>query len=102
MLKKFHINIPFLETIIDMPTYAKFLKNLLSNKGMLLENATVALNEECSVIIWNKLLLKLLGLGNFSIPCSSGNVVINRAFYDLRASVSLMPYFIYKKLQVGI
>jgi len=32
MLKKFHINIPFLEAIINMPFYTKFLKDLLSNK----------------------------------------------------------------------
>ena len=51
MLKKFHINIPFLKAITDMPSYAKFLKDLLSNKGKLLENATVALTEEYSAII---------------------------------------------------
>ena len=45
MLKKFHINIPFLEAITDMPSYAKFLKDLLSNRGKLLENATVSLTE---------------------------------------------------------
>jgi len=47
MLKKFHINILFLEAIIDMPSYAKFLKDLLSNKGNLLENAAVSLTKEC-------------------------------------------------------
>ena len=39
MLKKFHINIPFLEAITDTPSHAKFLKDLLSNKGTLLKNA---------------------------------------------------------------
>jgi len=43
MLKKFHINIPFLEAISNMPSYANFLKDLLSNRGKLLENATVSL-----------------------------------------------------------
>ena len=51
MLKKFHINIPFFEAITSMPSYAKFLKDLLSNKGKLLENATVSLTKECSAII---------------------------------------------------
>jgi len=32
MLKKFHNNIPFLEAINNMPSYAKFLKDFLSNK----------------------------------------------------------------------
>ena len=43
ILKKYHINIPFMESITDMPSYAKFLKDLLSNKEKLLENATVSL-----------------------------------------------------------
>ena len=50
MLKKFHINILFLEAITDMPFYTKFFKDLLSNKLKLLENAAVSLTEECSTI----------------------------------------------------
>jgi len=101
LLKKLYINILFLEAITNMPSYAKFLKDLLSNKGQLLENATVALTEECSAIIQNKLPPKLSDLGSFSIPCSVGDVTISRALCDLGASMSLMPYSIYKKLQVG-
>ena len=101
MLKKFHINIPFLEAITDMPSYAKFLKDLLSNKGKLLENATVSLTEECSAIIQNKLPPKLSDPGSFSIPCSVGDVTIRKALCDLGPSVSLMPFSICKKLQMG-
>ncbi|XP_021722680.1 uncharacterized protein LOC110690159 [Chenopodium quinoa] len=32
ILKKLHINIPFLDAISEMPSYAKFLKDMLSNK----------------------------------------------------------------------
>ena len=101
MLKKFHINIPFLEAITDMPSYTKFLKDLLSNKGKLLKNATVALTEEYSAIIQNKLPPKLSKTGSFSIPCLVGDITINIALCDLGASVSLIPYLICKKLQVG-
>jgi len=101
MLKKFHFNILFLEAITDMPSYAKFLKDFLSNKGKLLENATVSLTEECSVIIQNKLPPKLSDPGSFSIPYSVGGLTISRALCDLGASVRLMPYSICKKLQVG-
>ena len=68
MLKKFHINIPFLEAITDMPSYAKFLKDLLSNKGKLLENAIVALTEECSAIIQNKLPPKPVSYTHLTLP----------------------------------
>jgi len=84
-----------------MPSYAKFLKDLLSNKGKLLENATVSLTEECSACVWKKLLPKLSDHGSFFIPCSVGYVTISRALCDLGASVSLMPFSIYKKLQVS-
>jgi len=46
ILKKFYIDIAFLEAITDMPSYIKFLKDLLSNKGKLFENVTVSLTEE--------------------------------------------------------
>ena len=36
MLKKFHINILIPQAIIDMPSYVKFLMDLLSNKVKLL------------------------------------------------------------------
>jgi len=84
-----------------MPSYAKFLKDLLSNKGKLLKNATVSLTEECSAIIQNKLPPKLLHLGSFSIPYSVGDLTISRALCGLGASVSLMAYSTCKKLQVG-
>ena len=43
VLKKLYINIPFIEALTQMPSYAKFLKEILSNKRMLEEHKTVAL-----------------------------------------------------------
>ncbi|XP_020263244.1 uncharacterized protein LOC109839226 [Asparagus officinalis] len=90
ILKKLHINIPFTEAISQMPSYAKFLKEILSNKRKLEEYETVALTEECSAIIQNKLPPKLKDPGSFSIPCVIGNVSINRALCDLGASVDFV------------
>ena len=36
-----------------MPSYAKFLKEILSNKKKIIENETVMLTAECSAIIQN-------------------------------------------------
>ena len=83
MLKKFHINISFLEAVTDMPSYAKFLKDLISNKEKLLENATVALAEECGAIIQNMLPPKLSNPRIFFIPCLVGDVAISRTLCDL-------------------
>ena len=37
MIKKIEINIPFAETLAQMPNYAKFLKDILSKKRRLLK-----------------------------------------------------------------
>jgi len=82
ILKQFHINIPFFEAITDMPSYAKFLKDLLSNKGKLLENATVSLTEECSALIRTSFLLSFpiqavsLSLVQLGMSLSAGHYVI--------------------------
>ncbi|XP_057984621.1 uncharacterized protein LOC131169411 [Hevea brasiliensis] len=84
-----------------MPSYAKFLKDILSKKRKLKGYETVALIEECSAILQNKLPSKLKDLGSFSITCLIGSMNIDKALCDLGASVSLMPLSICKKLDVG-
>ncbi|KAJ8754023.1 hypothetical protein K2173_001921 [Erythroxylum novogranatense] len=84
-----------------MPTFAKFLKEILSNKRRLKEYATVALTEESSAILQNKLPPKLQDLGSFSIPCQIGTTKIGRALCDLGASVSLLPLSVCQKLDIG-
>ncbi|XP_022884032.1 uncharacterized protein LOC111400812 [Olea europaea var. sylvestris] len=81
IFKKLHINIPFADAIAQMPSYAKFLKEILSNKRKLEEHETVCLNEECSAILLRKLPPKLKDPGS--------------------ASVNLMPLSVYKSLGLG-
>ncbi|KAJ9146307.1 hypothetical protein P3X46_028589 [Hevea brasiliensis] len=83
-----------------MPSYTKFFKEILSKKRKLEDYETVALTEECSAILQNKLPPKLKDLGSFSIPCLIGNMKIDKALCDLGASVSLMPLSICQKLEV--
>jgi hypothetical protein len=45
------INIHFADALEQMPSYVKFLKDILSNKRKLEEYETVALTEECSAIL---------------------------------------------------
>src|SRR3954466_3294556 len=51
LLKQLNITIPFTEAITEMPSYAKFLKEILSNQKKLEDNETVTLTAECSAII---------------------------------------------------
>lgn len=56
---------------------------------------------ECNSIAENKLAKKEKGLESFYIPCILGNRVIDKAFIDLGASVSLMPLAVCRRLNLG-
>ncbi|PKA48168.1 hypothetical protein AXF42_Ash020513 [Apostasia shenzhenica] len=101
IFKKLHINIPFADALAQMPSYAKFLKEILANKRKLNDFETVCLTEESSVVLQNKLPPKLKDPGSFSIPCIIGNLNFNKVLCDLGASINLMPYSIFKKLGLG-
>ncbi|XP_021980186.1 uncharacterized protein LOC110876319 [Helianthus annuus] len=101
MLKKLHVNIPFVEALSKMPKYAKFLKDLLTNKKKLEDLSTVTLSEECSAVLQNKLPKKVSDPSSFTIPCLIGNLTVSNALADLGASINLMPYSIFAKLNLG-
>ena len=77
-----------------MPSYAKFLKEILKNKRKLKDYKIVKINEECSAIIQNKLPPKLKDLGRFTSPYTIGGCTFNKVLCDLGASIILMPYFV--------
>ena len=51
VFKKLHINIPFADALEQMPSYVKFMKDILSQKRRLADFETVNLTEECSAIL---------------------------------------------------
>ncbi|XP_073272456.1 uncharacterized protein [Primulina huaijiensis] len=101
IFKKIHINIPFADALEQMPNYAKFIKDVMSKKRKLQEFETVKLTEECSAILQRKLPQKLKDPGSFTIPCVIGGSRVNRALCDLGASINLMPFSIYRTLELG-
>ena len=101
MFKKLKINIPFVDALVQMPNYVKFMKEIMSNKKKLEAYGIVNLFENCSAIIQQKLLEKLEDLGSFTIPCVIGKHTFNKALCDLGASINLMPFSIAKNLNLG-
>ncbi|XP_031131854.1 uncharacterized protein LOC116033238 [Ipomoea triloba] len=101
MLRQLHIDMPFIDALGEMPRYAKFLKDILSNKKRLAEIATVVLGEECSTILHKDVPEKLKDPGSFTIACNIGRTTFNRALADLGASINLMPFALYRKLNLG-
>ena len=100
IFKKLHINIPFAEALETMPSYAKFLQEILSRKKKLEEFEMVALTEKCSAVIQSKLSPKLKDPGSFTVPCTFGDTVFEKALCDLGASINLMPISIDKRLKL--
>ena len=101
MFKKLHINIPFAEALEQMPSYVKFMKDILSKKRKLGDNETVALSEECSAVLQKKLPPKLRDPVTFTIPCTIGRIEEMNALCDLGASINLMPLSVFRSLQLG-
>ncbi|XP_022861537.1 uncharacterized protein LOC111381918 [Olea europaea var. sylvestris] len=74
ILKKLHVNIPFIDAILQIPNYSKFLKEMLTKKRKMPEHETITLSEECNAIIQHRIPPKLKDLGGFTQPCSIGNL----------------------------
>ncbi|KAL0372339.1 UNVERIFIED_CONTAM: hypothetical protein Scaly_0915500 [Sesamum calycinum] len=100
-LRKVEVNIPLLDVIKQVPRYAKFLKELCTNKSKLRGNERVSMGENVSAILQRKLPPKCKDPGMFSIPCKIGNIGIEKAMCDLGASINVMPLSIYKSLNIG-
>ncbi|XP_073304149.1 uncharacterized protein [Primulina huaijiensis] len=73
----------------------------MSKKRKLQEFETVKLTEECSAILQKKLPQKLKDPGSFTIPCFIGSSKCSKALCDLRASINLMSFSIYRELELG-
>ncbi|PUZ39417.1 hypothetical protein GQ55_9G306000 [Panicum hallii var. hallii] len=97
VIKKLYVNIPLLDAM-QVPMYAKYLKDILGNKRCLLTTEVVQLTEEYSAAIVDPLPEKKKGTGCPTITCSIGAQHFKHALCDLRASVGVMPKVVYDKL----
>lgn len=80
-----------------MPSYVKFLKDILSRKRRIGEFEKVALTQECSAMLQECIPTESKDPESFIIPCSIRDVDIGKALCDLEASINLMPLFVFKK-----
>ncbi|XP_068480948.1 uncharacterized protein [Phaseolus vulgaris] len=81
-----------------MPTYARFMKDLLTKKRRLKEQGIVELEAGCSAIIQKSLPQKSKDPGSFTLPVTIGNFTVAKALLDLGASINLMPLSMLKKI----
>nr|XP_027066470.1 uncharacterized protein LOC113692278 [Coffea arabica] len=99
--RKIEINIPLLEAIRQLPKYARFLKELCTNRKKLNFQDKVRVGENVSAVLQKKLPQKCKDQSMFTIPCIIGQKRIERGMLDLGASINVMPLSIFKALNLG-
>jgi hypothetical protein len=97
MVEKVHVSIPLMD-VLHVPSYTKYIKDIINNKRPLPSIEVVKLTEECSAAILNCLPEKKKDLGCPTITCSIGTHIFDHALCDLGASVSVMPKVIFYNL----
>ncbi|CAN6454483.1 unnamed protein product [Victoria cruziana] len=96
------INLSLLDAIMHVPVYARFLKELCTQKRSsrkILDS--VMLSEEVSSIVQRRIPAKMADPGTPIIPCVLGNIHIERVLLDLGASMNVLHRFFYDALQLG-
>jgi hypothetical protein len=91
---RMYIHILMLDTM-QVPTYARFLKDILNQKRPIPETDMLISMERCSSAILDGLPDKMGDLGVPTISCLIGTQKFDQALCDLRASMSVMPKVIY-------
>ncbi|GJW83911.1 reverse transcriptase domain-containing protein [Tanacetum coccineum] len=100
IFKDISFKISFMDALTLMPKFASSLKTLIGNKEKLSEMARTPLNEHYSAVILNKLPKKLGDPDRFLIPCKFPRMDECLALADLGASINLMPFSVWKKLNL--
>ena len=101
LFKQVKLNIPLLDAIKQIPSYAKFLKDLCTVKRKLGVNKEVFMTEQSTSLIRNNLPPKYKDPGSPTISIVIGNSKLGHALVDLGASVNLLPYSVYVDLGLG-
>ena len=101
VLRQVKVNIPLLDMINEVPTYAKFLMDLCTVKKGLSIDKKSFITEQVSAIIECKTPVKYKDPGCPTISVKIGGICIEKPLLDLRESVNLLPYSMYRQLGLG-
>ncbi|CAM8965200.1 unnamed protein product [Rhodiola kirilowii] len=101
LFSKVEINIPLLEAIKQIPRYAKFLKELCTNRWRSTRYDQELMSKNVSAVIQRKVPPKCGDPGTYTIPYTIGNIRIENCMLDLGASINVLPFSIYSCLKIG-
>ena len=82
--------------IKQVPTYAKFLKDLCTVKRGFDVNKKAFLTEQVSAIIVCKTLVKYKDSGCPTISVNIGGTCVEKALLELGESINLLPFSMYQ------
>ena len=101
VLRQVKVNIPLLDMIKQVPTYAKFLKDLCIVKRWLNVDKKAFPIEQLSAIIQCKTPVKYKDPSCPTISDNIGGTCVEKTLLDLGASMNLLPYSMCKQLGLG-
>ncbi|XP_071718928.1 uncharacterized protein [Rutidosis leptorrhynchoides] len=98
------INLPLLDAIRQVPSYAKFLKDLCTQKRKQRANLPkkVELTEHLSAVVSGTLPPKFKDPGTPLIAVTVGNVNVKKVLLDLGASINILPSCLVDRLELGL
>ena len=89
--RELHINLPLLDILQGMTKYAKYSRDVVEYRFKLHDAETVALTDECSFVVTQKIPKKLKDPGKFTLSIQISNNEVVQELSDLGASINLIP-----------
>lgn len=99
-LGNLHVNLPLVDTLKHKSDDIKCLQELLEKKFKVEEVASIKLNVRCLAVLRNELLPKEKDPGSFTLSCLIVSLTVSNALTDLGASISIMPFSMFKRLGI--
>nr|GEW05073.1 hypothetical protein [Tanacetum cinerariifolium] len=101
--KQVKINLPLIDSIKQIPSYAKFLKDLCTQKRKLKATLPKKINltEHVSAVLSRSLPTKFKDPGAPLISVVVGNITIKKALLDFGTSINILPASLVDKYDLG-
>jgi len=97
MFKSFLVNIPLVNALLEMPGYAKFMKEFVTKKRRM-ELETVEVSHSFNTIMSTNGVINKDDPDAFTIPYTIEMYQFTKALCYLSATINLIPFFILKNL----
>ena len=101
IFKQVKINIPLLDAFDQIPSYAKFLKDICTKRRVTQVRKKVFLASNISEFLSHPIPLKYKDLGCPIISYIIGDTIIDKTLLDLGAGVNIISHSVYQQLNLG-